>query len=77
MSAQRISIDQAKSHFSDLITAALEGGEVIIEENGKALARLVPATDAASYKTHPPTATEFSSDEESLAWDAEGWENVA
>ena len=77
MSPQRISIDQAKDHFSDLITAASEGGEVIIEENGKPLARLVPATDSASYKAHPPTGTEFASDEEPLTWDADGWENVA
>jgi len=77
MSTQRISLDQAKDHFSDLVTAASEGDEVIIEENGKPLARLVPATDSAAYKTDPPRTQEFSSEEESLAWDANGWENVA
>ena len=77
MSTQRVNLDQAKDQFADLITAASEGGEVIIEENGKPLARLVPATDAAVYRSHPPTASEFSSDEDALAWDAAGWENVA
>ena len=28
------------------------------------------------YKTLPSTQNEFSSDEEPLSWDAEGWENV-
>ncbi len=75
MSTKRVNIDQAKEHLSDLIATASEGGEVVIVENGKALARLVPATDEAAYTRHPPT--EFSSDEERLAWDADGWENVA
>jgi prevent-host-death family protein len=73
MSARRINLDQAKNLFSDLITAASQGCEVIIEQNGKALVRLVPATDAAAYEAHPPSSIEFSSDEESLAWEADGW----
>lgn len=77
MSSQRVTIDQAKDQLSDLINTATEGGEVIIEENGKPLARLVPATDAAAYRSCAPTASEFSIDEDSLVWDANGWENVA
>ena len=77
MSIQRVNIDQAKDQLSDLIATASEGGEVVIVENGKALARLIPTTDAAAYKSHPVSTTEFSSDEEPLAWDAGGWENVA
>jgi len=77
MSTQRVNLDQAKDQFSDSITAASEGGEVIIEENGKPLARLVPATDAAVYRSHPPTALEFITDDEALGWDGDGWENVA
>ena len=34
------------------------------------------ADDADSYRALPPTRQEFSSDEEPLAWDAEGWEDV-
>lgn len=32
--------------------------------------------DAAAYAALPPRADEFSSDEEHLAWDAEGWEGL-
>ena len=74
---QTVSIDEAKNQLSDLITIASEGGEVIIVQDGKALARLVPATDAASYQSLPPTRNEFTTDEASLGWDADGWENVA
>lgn len=63
--------------MSDLITAASEGGEVIIERNGKPLVRLVSATDAAVYGGLPVTPHEFATDDEALAWDATGWENIA
>ena len=77
MPTQKVNIDEAKSQLADLIAMAAEGGEVLIVDNGKPLARLVPASDAAAYRAHTPTASEFSSDEDSLAWDADGWENVA
>ena len=77
MSTQRVNLDQARDQLSDLVTAASEGGEFIIEQNGKPLARLVPATDASVYGSYPPTAIEFAADDEALAWDAAGWENVA
>lgn len=74
---QKVSIDEAKSQLSDLITIASEGGEVIIVQDGKPLARLVSAADTTAYHSLPPTRDEFSSEEDSLAWDADGWENVA
>ena len=77
MSTQRVTVEQAKDQLSDLIATASEGGEVVIVENGKALARLIPATDSAAYESHPTRTAEFSSDEEPLGWDADGWENVA
>ena len=77
MQTQTVNIDEAKSQLADLIATAAEGGEILIVDNGKPLARLVPASDEAAYRTHAPTASEFSSDEESLSWDADGWENVA
>lgn len=73
----KVNIDEAKNHFADLIATTAEGGEVIITDNGKALARLIPATDAAAYRAHPPAATEFSTDDDPLACDADGWENLA
>jgi len=34
-----------------------------------------PASDdAIAYATLPPSPDEFSADEESMAWEAEGWE---
>ena len=33
-------------------------------------------SDVSLYKATPPGRDEFSSDEEALAWDAEGWENL-
>ena len=77
MAAQTVTIDEAKTQLSELIATAQEGGEVVIVDNGKALARLVSAADSAVYKTHPATTAEFATDEEPLAWDADGWESVA
>jgi prevent-host-death family protein len=74
---QTVNLDDAKNQWSDLITFASEGGEVIIVKDGKPLARLVPAADAHFYQSLPPTASEFSTDQDGLAWDADGWENVA
>ena len=77
MRTQTVNLEEAKNQLSDLITIASEGGEVIIVQDGKPLARLVPAADAAVYQSQPPTRNEFSTDDEALAWDADGWENVA
>ena len=77
MRTQTVNIDQAKNQLVELIAWAAEGGEILIVDNGKALARLVPPGERAAYGAHLPTAGEFSSDEDSLAWDADGWENVA
>ena len=33
-------------------------------------------TDAQTYAAQPPRDDEFSSDEDSLAWEAEGWEEI-
>jgi hypothetical protein len=35
-----------------------------------------PSSDAESYRTAAPAPTEFGSDDEALAWEAEGWESV-
>jgi len=34
------------------------------------------ADDGDNYRALPPLREEFSSDEEPLSWDAEGWEDV-
>ena len=77
MRTQTVNIDQAKNQLAELIAWAAAGGEILIVDNGKTLARLVPPGEPAAYGAHPPTASEFSTDEDSLAWDADGWENVA
>jgi hypothetical protein len=33
--------------------------------------------DAAAYAKAPPRPDEFASDDDPLAWDADGWEHVA
>ena len=35
-----------------------------------------PAGDADAYRTAPPRADEFGSDDDALAWEVEGWENL-
>jgi hypothetical protein len=42
------------------------------------LLRLItaPPSAEAAYRSTPPAANEFSSDEDPLSWDADGWENV-
>jgi hypothetical protein len=34
------------------------------------------ADDMDAYRASPPKGDEFSSDEDALSWDAEGWEDV-
>ena len=77
MRTEQVDINQAQSQLTDLITFAAEGGEVIIVKDGKPLARLISATDPTAYKSLFTNFAEFSSDEESLAWDADGWEEFA
>ena len=77
MRLERVDIHEARERLADLIAVASEGGKVIIEQDGKPVARLIRATDRAIYKSIPPGHAEFSSDEESLAWDADGWEEIA
>ena len=77
MRTERVNIDEVRKQLADLIIFASEGGEVIIVQDGKPLARLIGATDSAAYMSLPPSPAEFSSDEESLAWEADGWEEIA
>jgi prevent-host-death family protein len=77
MRTERVDINQARSQLADLIVFASEGGEVIIVQDGRPLARLIGATDPAAYNASPPVGAEFSSDEDSLAWDSDGWEDIA
>jgi hypothetical protein len=39
------------------------------------LIALSEGTDASVYRSVPPSPDEFSSDEEALGWEAEGWED--
>jgi len=40
------------------------------------LIKVPVGSDAAAYSSLPPTGDEFSADDDPLAWDADGWENV-
>jgi hypothetical protein len=35
-----------------------------------------PGADVAVYRSAPPTANEFSTDEDLLAWEADAWEDA-
>ena len=54
--------------------------ESLSPEERLRLLRLIgtrPATDdRQAYGAAPPRDEEFSTDEEPLSWDAEGWENI-
>jgi len=41
------------------------------------LPALPQGADAPIYQSVPPSSDEYSADEEPLAWDAEGWEDVS
>ncbi len=53
--------------------------DLTVQERAR-LIRLItrqPDTDAAAvYSAVPPEQDEFSTDEEPLSWDAEGWEDI-
>lgn len=42
MPSQIVNVDEAKTQLADLLAIASKGGEIIITQNGKPLARLVP-----------------------------------
>ena len=42
MSTKTVTVEDAQLKFSELLTFTLEGNEVIIVENSKKLARLIP-----------------------------------
>jgi prevent-host-death family protein len=42
MLSQTVNVDEAKNQLADLLAIAAEGGEVIITQNGRPVARLVP-----------------------------------
>lgn len=74
---QKVSLNEARDQLLDLVTIASEGQEIIIVQDGKPLARLIAAGDVGVYGSHPPGQSEFSSDDEQLGWDANGWEDNA
>jgi prevent-host-death family protein len=47
---QTVSIDEAKDRLQDLLNLASEGNEVIITDDGKPLARLVPIASPKNKK---------------------------
>jgi antitoxin (DNA-binding transcriptional repressor) of toxin-antitoxin stability system len=74
---ERLDNDQARHQLPELIAIASEDGEVIIMQDGKLGARLIAATDRATYKLISPSHAEFPSAQDSLASDADGWEGLA
>jgi prevent-host-death family protein len=46
---QQVDLDEAKSHLSDLIEAAIKGEEVIITQNYQPMVKLVPVSRVRSH----------------------------
>jgi antitoxin (DNA-binding transcriptional repressor) of toxin-antitoxin stability system len=76
MRSEKVDIDQAKDQLVHLMNIASEGGEVIIHRDDKPLARIVSATDEVAYASTPPASDEFSTKDDMLSWDADGWETI-
>ncbi len=49
-------IAEAKSHFSELVSRAMTGEDVVIARDNKPLLRLVPVTPVVQKKREPGTA---------------------
>ena len=54
--------------------------EALAQRERSRLLRLIsklPTDDAAIYALKPPAGGEFTTPEDPLAWDSEGWENIS
>lgn len=47
---QQVNLDEAKTHLTDLIEAAIKGEEVVITKRGQPVVKLVPVSQT---KSHP------------------------
>ncbi len=47
---QQVNLDEAKTHLTDLIEAAIKGEEVVITKGGQPVVKLVPVSQT---KSHP------------------------
>ena len=47
------------------------------EERARFVRLITGLDDLSIYAARPPAGDEFSTDEDPLAWDSEGWESVA
>jgi prevent-host-death family protein len=51
MSSKTVDIHDAKASLSELVSLALEGHEIIIAEDDKPLARLIPISESKPART--------------------------
>jgi prevent-host-death family protein len=47
----KVNIHQAKTHFSELISKAIRGEEIIISKSGKPIAQLIPLGNASASRS--------------------------
>jgi hypothetical protein len=59
-----------------LVTKLSHDEQVRLAKLALAAAARTPAADAEQYRTSPAAVDEFSSADEALAWEAEGWDVV-
>lgn len=57
-----------------LVTKLSHDEQVRLAKLALAAAGGVPAADLAQYQATPPGAQEFSSSDDPLGWEAEGWD---
>ena len=67
---------------SDLERLATELASLTAEERARVLSAAIrgmrgAGSDADAYRAVPPSAEEFSTEGDPLAWDAEGWDEFA
>jgi hypothetical protein len=59
-----------------LVTKLSRGEQVRLAKLALRAASQDPETDAHAYRSKPPTADELSSDDDPLAWEPDGWDQV-
>ena len=57
-----------------LVTELSHDEQVRLARLALAAAARTPGTDADAYRVQPTQEREFSSDEDQLGWESEGWE---
>lgn len=64
MSSKEVGIEEARKRLGDLVTAAQQGGDIILTRNGKPAARLVRMEETVTVTTATTYGADFSHDKQ-------------